>query len=336
MAGFLHSGSSSAASRAGTATPAPTLITAPGSNLEFNLVWDSSVGGAGSNEAGFMSAVENAALFFARNFTAPHAAVINLHVGYGEVAGSTLPFGALSASSDEGDYVSYATLANALRNVNGNSPDTLVQNFTLGLPSSDPTGQASAMNPNPADFFVSYAEEKALGLPIGSSGYQTAIDGWIGLAKNSFFTKMNYTDDPLLNKTGSMPHGGYDAVGAAAHEIGEVLGRIAGLGTSLQSGTGATWTALDLSRYSSSGVRDLTAKGGYFSLDGGTTNLGTYNNSAGDAGDWASGAYDAYGAYSHSGHYSPVSATDLLQTAALGYTLTPTGLTDASSPSRVI
>jgi hypothetical protein len=223
-----------------------------------------------------------------------------------------------------------------LRNVNGSSPDSLIQNFTLGLPGSDPTGQASASNPNPKDFFVNYAEEKALGLPIGTSGYQTATDGWIGLATNSFFTRMDYTDDPLLNKTGVMPHSGYDAVGAAAHEIDEVLGRIAGLGTSLQSGTGATWTALDLSRYASSGVRDLTTNGGYFSLDGGSTNLGAYNNTAGDAGDWAYAAHDAYGAYSHSGYYSPVSATDVLQTAALGFTLTSTGLTDAGSPTRVV
>jgi hypothetical protein len=147
---------------------------------------------------------------------------------------------------------------------------------------------------------------------------------------------MDYTDDPLLNKTGSMPHSGYDAVGAAAHEIGEVLGRISGLGTSLQSGTGATWTALDLSRYASSGVRDLTSKSGYFSLDGGLTNLGTYNTSAGDAGDWAYAAHDGFGAYSHSGYYSPVSASDLLETAALGYSLTPTGLADASSPFKVV
>jgi hypothetical protein len=247
-----------------------------------------------------------------------------------------MPFGALSASSDEGDYVSYATLAGALRNVDGNSPDNLLSNYALGFPGSDPTGQASASNPNPKDFFVSYAEEKALGLPIGTSGYQTAIDGWIGLAKNSFFTKMNYSADPLLNKSGSMPQGGYDAVGAAAHEIGEVLGRIAGLGTSLQAGTGATWTALDLARYTGSGARDLTTKAGYFSLNGGATNLGTYNTSAGDAGDWASGAYDAYGAYSHSGYYSPVSATDLLETAALGFSLTPAGLADAGSPSKVV
>jgi hypothetical protein len=331
MSGSSHSSlNNSATSRSATTTPAPTLIWAQGSNLEFNLIWDSSVGGAGSNEAGFMSAVENAASFFARNFTTktPSPDVVNLHVGYGEVAGTTLPFGALSASSDEGDYVSYATLADALRTAYGNSPSALIRNLATGLPGSDPTGQAT----NPKDFFVSYAEEKALGLTIGTSGYQTAIDGWIGLAKNSFFTKMNYTDDTTLNKTGAMPHSGYDATAAAAHEIGEVLGRIAGLGTSLQAGTGATWTALDLSRYSSPGVRDLTAKSGYFSLDGGTTNLGSYNTSAGDAGDWASGAYDAYGAYSHSGYYSPVSVTDLLQTASLGYTLTA----NVGSPSRVV
>jgi hypothetical protein len=344
MSGFLSSllsyfgnfgaGSVSAAA---SATPAPTLITAPGSNLEFNLVWDSSVGGAGSNEAPFMTAVEDAAQFFAKNFTAPSPEVVTLHVGYGEVAGTTLPFGALSASSSEGDYVSYATLANALTNVNQNSSDALIKNYTLGLPSSDPTGQATASNPNPKDFFVPYAEEKALGLPIGTSGYQTAVDGWIGLAKNSFFTRMDYTDDPLLNKTGSMPHGGYDAVGAAAHEIGEVLGRIAGLGTSLQPGTGATWTALDLARFTANGVRDLTTNAGYFSLDNGATNLGTFNSSfGGDAGDWANGAYDAFGAYSHTGHYSPVSATDLLETAALGFTLTPTGLANASNPTRVV
>jgi hypothetical protein len=303
-----------------------------GSNLEFNLEWDASVGGAGSNEAGFMAAVVDAAQFFAKNLTTPSSEIVNLHVGYGEVAGTTMPFGALSASSDEGDYVSYATLAAALQKADGSSTDLLLSNYASKLPSSDPTGQASGSK----DFFVSYAEEKALGLPVGTSGYQTAIDGWIGLAKNNFFTKMNYSADPLLNKTGSMPQGGYDAVGAAAHEIAEVLGRIAGLGTSLQSGTGATWTALDLARYTGNGARDLTTKAGYFSLDGGQTNLGTYNSSAGDAGDWASGAYDAYGAYSHSGYYSPVSATDLLETAALGFGLTTAGLAAAGTPSKVV
>jgi hypothetical protein len=305
-----------------TTTPPPTVVhSTTGGNLTFNLIWDSSVGGAGSSEAGFMTAVEDAALFYANNFTEPNQATINLHVGYGEVAGSTIPFGALSASSSEGDYVSYATLVTALHAVNNSSSDSLVSSFTAGLPASDPTGQSTTSK----DFFVTYAEEKALGLPIGTSGYQTAIDGWIGIAKNSRLTPMDYTDDASLNKTGAMPTNSYDAVSAAAHEISEVMGRISGLGTSLQAGTGATWTALDLARYSSVGSRDLTIKSGYFSLDNGATNLGTYNSSTGDAGDWASNVYDSYG-FAHAGHYSPVSSTDLVEDAILGYQLTPTAL----------
>ena len=58
---------------------------------------------------------------------------------------------------------------------------------------------------------ASYGEETR-GLPMGASGYQTAVDGWIGLAKNSRLTKMNYTADPLLNQTGPMPNGEYRAV----------------------------------------------------------------------------------------------------------------------------
>jgi hypothetical protein len=303
-----------------TTTPPPNLVhSTTGGNLTFNLIWDSSVGGAGSSEAGFMTAVKDAALFYANNFTAPNQATINLHVGYGEVAGSTIPFGALSASSSEGDYISYATLVAALQAVNNSSPNSLVSSFIAGLPASDPTGQSTTSK----DFFVSYAEEKALGLPIGTSGYQTAIDGWIGIAKNSRLTPMDYTDDASLLMTGAMPTNSYDAVSAAAHEISEVMGRISGLGTSLQTGTGATWTALDLARYSSVGSRDLTTKSGYFSLDNGATNLGTYNSSTGDAGDWASNVYDSFG-FAHAGVYSPVSSTDIVETAILGYQLTTT------------
>ena len=44
----------------GTTTPSPVTEQAPNSNLEFNLIWDSSVANAPS---GFMTAVENAALY---------------------------------------------------------------------------------------------------------------------------------------------------------------------------------------------------------------------------------------------------------------------------------
>jgi len=317
-------GSSSTVMAAAATAPAPTLVTSAGSNLEFNLIWDSSVASAPS---GFESAWISAATFIEKNLTTLGASpiVFNLHVGYGEVAGQTIPFGALSASSTEGDYVSYDTLASALRSVYGASTYSEVYNATIA--GTDPTGQASGSK----EFFVPYAEEMALGLRIGTSGYQTAIEGWVGMAKNSFFTKLDYTSDASLTKTGKMPSSStYDAVAAAAHEITEVMGRISGLGTSLQPGTGATWTALDLFRYSGSNTPALSSKTGYFSVDHGATNLGTYNSSTGDAGDWASSAYDSFG-FAHKGYYSPVSSTDVLETAMLGYTLTPTAVNNLNS-----
>ena len=62
------------------------------------------------------------------------------------------------------------------------------------------------------------------------------------------------------------------------------MGRFGSVGTELGSGV---YTPLDLFRYTSSGVRDLTVgpASPYFSINNGATNLGTYNNpaSGGDA-----------------------------------------------------
>ena len=65
------------------------------------------------------------------------------------------------------------------------------------------------------------------------------------------------------------------------------MGRFGSVGTELGS---HVYTPLDLFRYTSSGVRDLTVgpTSPYFSINTGATNLGTYNNpaTAGDASDW--------------------------------------------------
>jgi hypothetical protein len=312
------------------AAPAPTLVTTAGSNLEFNLIWDSSVANA---PAAFQSAIVAAASFLTKTYTTRNASptIINLAVGYGETHGTTIPLGALSSSSAEGDYHTYAELQASLQPVLSASGFAGVANAPL--PASDPTGQPSTAR----DFFLSYAEEKALGLPIGTSGYQTAIDGWIGLSASNFLVKWDYTDT-TLTKTGKMAsRSTYDAVGQAVHEMTEVMGRISGLGTSLQAGTGATWTATDLFRFSASGTRAISSRTGYFSYDNGVTNKGTFNSSTGDAGDWASAAYDSFG-FGHAGYYAPVSSTDIVETALLGYTLTPDAISrlNASPPTRVV
>lgn len=342
-AAFLSGGAQSAA--ASVVAPPPTFVSSPTSALEFKLVWDASVAGAGASEAPFMNAVENAAQYYANNFssvspsyTPANALLVTIDVGYGEVMGSSLPFGAVSASSDNGDFISYNAYYNALRAavaVNP-SPDPLLNAYVANhLPTPAQFTTATGKDPNATNMFVTYAEEKSLGITPAYTYGQP--DGWIGIAKNStgfFGTPMNYTADANLNVTGAIS--GYDAVGAAAHEISEVLGRVGGLGATLVSGTGATWTPLDLSRYTGSGALDLTTKKGYFSVDGGATDLANYNTSYGDSGDWASSSptYDSYGFYSKN-HSAPISATDLLEVASLGFQLTTTGNANAGSPKFV-
>src|SRR5215471_10715394 len=98
----------------GGSTPAPTLVTTPGSHLEFNLIWDSSVANLGSNETAFMNAMTNAAKYYETLFTAPQTEIVNIKVGWGEDGGSSLPAGALGASESNGYLTNYATVTSHL------------------------------------------------------------------------------------------------------------------------------------------------------------------------------------------------------------------------------
>ena len=95
------------------------------------------------------------------------------------------------------------------------------------------------------------------------------------------------------------------------------------------------YSPMDLYRYSAPGVRDTTTGGAgstaYFSLDNGTTNLGTWNNqpSNGDLGDWypqgpASGGNDAFNDYSNPGVINAMSSADITLMEAIGWTTTVT------------
>ena len=121
--------------------------------------------------------------------------------------------------------------------------------------------------------------------------------------------------------------GQYDAIGAFAHEISEVMGRFGSVGTEL--GTNV-YTPLDLFRYTSSGVRDLTVgpASPYFSINNGATNLGTYNNpaSGGDASDWVRTLPGDFYGSGYSGRTGVVSPTDLVEDLVLGYKFTAAGL----------
>jgi hypothetical protein len=100
------------------------------------------------------------------------------------------------------------------------------------------------------------------------------------------------------------------------------MGRVGSLGTEFGKNV---YTPLDLFRYTSSGVRDLTPASGYFSVDG-KTMLMQYNNpnNGGDASDWnPSIKGDSFGS-GYTGVAALVSATDLREMDVLGYTLATT------------
>ena len=282
-------------------TPSPTASTLVGSvgGLQIDLVWDTSVASAPS---GFKSAAIAAATLYTTDFSNPET--ITIDVGYGEVGGSALYSGNLAQSRFYGTYETYASVHSALLGDAGSSSYQAQADSTLG--STDPT--------NGGNFFVTTAEAKALGLMTG-----TGLDGAVGLS-SAYSFDYNAPTTPVAA-------GQYDAIGALEHEISEVMGRFGSVGTELGS---HVYTPLDLFRYTSSGVRDLTVgpTSPYFSINNGATNLGTYNNpaSGGDASDWVRTlAGDSYGS-GYSGRTGVVSPTDLVEDSVLGYKFTAAGL----------
>ena len=292
------SGTSTTGTSSGSAPP-PTLIGTAG-GFQIDLIWDASVASA---PAAFQKAAMGAAYRYAQLFS--NSEVVNIHVGYGEVGGSSIGSGSLASSMSTGYYETYSQVAAGLKS--GTSFSSWQQSADSTLTATDPT--------NGGKFFVTKAEAKTLGQISGSS---TSVDGYVGLSNAYNF---NYTGKP-------MP-GQYDAIGAFEHEFSEVMGRMGSVGFSFGSGV---YTPLDLFRYSSSGVRDLTAGPGYFSVNSGTTNLGNFNNplNGGDAGDWiGSLAGDSYGS-GYPGMVAALSPTDIIVDSAIGYKLTPTAVAQST------
>jgi hypothetical protein len=249
------------------------------------------------------STIENAFNAAAKQFDTDFAnpAVVRITVSWGSVGGQSLGAGDIGSSIDNlsGPY-SFTAVTNDLKAVaKANPTNTVLATAAADLPKTDPTKKNA--------YEVPYAEAKAMGLLPPTLGM---TDGYIGFSSTANFD---------FNPVGGISTGAYDFEGLAAHEIEEVMGRTTGLESS-----SASWgTPFDLYRYSSVGVSNFsyTSKG-YFSIDGGHTDLGDFNNTgAGDRSDWLSstGMTDLQSAYLSTGVAYGLSKSDLTALDALGW-----------------
>jgi autotransporter passenger strand-loop-strand repeat protein len=264
------------------------------SGLSINFSYDPSLvhaGGASTIEAELTAAAK----FFEKTFTNP--VTLNISAGWGEENGKPVTGGGKSqegrASVYQGGQI-ISQLSSTAQSPNQKQADGYL---TSGNP------------PSNGNFEIGIADAKALKLVSGDSEYFDPVDGWIGFGTSGW----------------SFSGGQEDFIDTAEHEISEVMGRDA----FLNAPSFPYFSTMDLFRYTSSGVRDLTtippANGrAYFSINGGVTRLGRWNTiaSRGDLGDWLNGLgptpNDPFNYQATSGS-APVSPTDVTLMSVLGW-----------------
>ena len=258
--------------------------------MYFAVNFDSSVANA---PAGFKACVNAACQYYDALFT--NTVTVSVNVGWGEVAGQSLGAGGIGASLSNYTTLGYSQVVSALTAQGAPGSST--------LPQTAPTAAASTL-------VVATSEARALGLASSSS----TIDGSIGIDSTA-----TWLFDPTQAK--ALPSNALDVMGTLEHELSEVMGRVSNLD---QNEIGI----LDLFRYAASGTRQLTTGDpSYFSINGGATALGYFNNfqtgdKNGDLADWVESVVtDSYGAGAP-GILGPVSSVDKTLMAAMGWTTT--------------
>ncbi|HEY2050984.1 MAG TPA: NF038122 family metalloprotease [Caulobacteraceae bacterium] len=271
-----------------------------------------------SNASTVEGAIDQAVSVFDHDFTSN--VNIKIDFSWGTIDGQKV------VSSDVSESLSYIytgfSYANVLSNlqaaVAANPTDSVLVSAVARLTTADPFTLNS--------FSITEAEAQALGLtpPTGMG-----TDGYVGFNPSDVFS---------FNPN-STPSGEYDFVALAEHEIAEVMGRLSGLSSS----NPAYAMPYDLFRYSAAGKPSFSySSPAYFSVNGGLTNLGSFNDTGGgDRGDWltTSGATDAFDATATKSGNMSLSSADITALNALGWDTTnnPGGwvTTDVASTNGV-
>src|SRR5579872_1187391 len=307
------SGSAARAGGVGRGGTTAVTSTASPSSFVINISWDASVANAPS---GFVSDVLGAAQYLEGQFSDP--VTMNISVGYGEVAGYTLGASTLGSNVSYLVQATYPAVRSALAQDATSADDAAA---LASLPASSPTG---------GNVWLTTAQAKALGLTSGTS---TSTDGYVGFSNSLPFT---------YNWASGIAGGTYDFFDVAVHELTESMGRLMLTGSTV-GGIANSYDLLDLFHYSSPGVRDFSASTpGYFSIDGGASDLGNFNTvSGGDAGDWnTTMGDDAFNAFTYSSVFNNPSPNDLREMDVLGWNrpsmVAPKGFTVTPIISGVI
>lgn len=268
------------------------LMIAPANAMLINVTYDTSVT-TNANATAIQSAFESVVQHFEAAFANPIQ--VNVHVGWGKVNTSNISAGKVGETrvSTAGGFKTFAATTAAL----------VAGGVTAPLPAFDPTGTNR--------FLIPTAQAKALGM----TGFTVpTYDAYIGFSSTYAFKQFDNAISPLL---------AYDFAGVAAHELEHALGRVSGL-------IGATPVfgyAADLLRYSAPGTSSFSYNAAaYSSVDGGTTSLGTHNNSpsGGDRIDWSSpgSTRNSQNAQLETGKNYCLSTADQRFMTGLGYVFT--------------
>lgn len=196
-------------------------------------------------------------------------------------------------------FTSWSAFLNAL---NANAVTSNAKSAYNNLPVS---------NPLPSGVFPWTPPIQQIAFGLATTGGAGAPD--CGIAINTAFT---YTTTQN-GGAGPIAAGTLDLVGMFEHEITECMGRARNGGTN-----GFIYLALDPMTYSGASTLNFTTTGtAYFSVDGGVTNINTFNQSTGtgDVGDWSGLTRDAFNAVNAAGQLNLLSIGDIREMDALGY-----------------
>ena len=257
--------------------------------MNFNITYDASVSDA---PAAFKTTVAAVAQFFQDTFSDP--VTVNVKVEF-------KPLGGLLGHSNYSlNSYTYTQITTALAKDAGFVGD---QSAVASLPAMDPISGTHA-------YYMTTAQAKALSL-AGPSG---ASDGTVTLASDQAFD---------YDRSDGIAAGQYDFYGSVAHEFSEVMGReLNAIGNHVQFGEPNGYYPYDLFKFTAAGERTFEGTtAGYFSPDGGVTNLTHFNTDPDDDfGDWAQSAgHDSFLAFSSPGVINAVTATDILVMDVLGW-----------------